>query len=67
LWIIADPPWHIDAVGGRSHHQRHAGHEVVVMLIAEAANRYTSGNEDYEANFYSLERIAFNRFYILPP
>ena len=20
LWIIADPPWHIDAVGGRSHH-----------------------------------------------
>jgi len=21
LWIIADPPWHIDAVGGRSHHQ----------------------------------------------
>jgi hypothetical protein len=24
LWIIADPPWHIDAVGGRSHHQRHA-------------------------------------------
>ncbi|MEW9922359.1 hypothetical protein AB2B41_22395, partial [Marimonas sp. MJW-29] len=23
LWIIADPPWHIDAVGGRSHHQSH--------------------------------------------
>lgn len=22
LWIIADPPWHIDAVEGRSHHQR---------------------------------------------
>jgi hypothetical protein len=21
LWIIADPPWHIDAVGGRLHHQ----------------------------------------------
>jgi hypothetical protein len=21
LWILADPPWHIDAVGGRSHHQ----------------------------------------------
>jgi hypothetical protein len=21
LWIIADPPWHKDAVGGRSHHQ----------------------------------------------
>ena len=20
-WIAADPPWHIDAVGGRSHHQ----------------------------------------------
>jgi len=20
-WIVADPPWHIDAVGGRSHHQ----------------------------------------------
>lgn len=20
-WILADPPWHIDAVGGRSHHQ----------------------------------------------
>ena len=24
LWIVADPPWHIDAVGGRSHHQRPA-------------------------------------------
>jgi hypothetical protein len=24
LWILADPPWHIDAVGGRSHHQSHA-------------------------------------------
>jgi len=22
LWIIADPPWHTDADGGRSHHQR---------------------------------------------
>ncbi len=22
LWIVADPPWHRDAVGGRSHHQR---------------------------------------------
>ena len=22
LWILADPPWHSDAVGGRSHHQR---------------------------------------------
>jgi hypothetical protein len=22
LWILADPPWHTDAVGGRSHHQR---------------------------------------------
>ena len=22
VWIVADPPWHIDAVGGRSHHQR---------------------------------------------
>jgi hypothetical protein len=21
LWILTDPPWHIDAVGGRSHHQ----------------------------------------------
>jgi len=21
LWILIDPPWHIDAVGGRSHHQ----------------------------------------------
>ena len=21
LWILADPPWHIDAVEGRSHHQ----------------------------------------------
>lgn len=21
LWIVADPPWHSDAVGGRSHHQ----------------------------------------------
>jgi hypothetical protein len=21
LWILADPPWHINAVGGRSHHQ----------------------------------------------
>ena len=21
LWVIADPPWHINAVGGRSHHQ----------------------------------------------
>ncbi len=21
LWIIADPPWHIDAAGGRLHHQ----------------------------------------------
>jgi hypothetical protein len=21
LWIVADPPWHIDAVGGRSQHQ----------------------------------------------
>jgi hypothetical protein len=23
LWILADPPWHIDAVGGLSHHQSH--------------------------------------------
>lgn len=23
LWILTDPPWHIDAVGGRSHHQSH--------------------------------------------
>ena len=22
MWIVANPPWHIDAVGGRSHHQR---------------------------------------------
>jgi hypothetical protein len=22
LWTLADPPWHSDAVGGRSHHQR---------------------------------------------
>ncbi|MGO4855353.1 SbcC/MukB-like Walker B domain-containing protein [Phaeovulum sp. W22_SRMD_FR3] len=22
LWIVADQPWHIDAVGGRLHHQR---------------------------------------------
>jgi hypothetical protein len=21
LWIVADPPWHIDAAGGRLHHQ----------------------------------------------
>ena len=21
LWIIADPPWHTHAVGGRSHHE----------------------------------------------
>jgi hypothetical protein len=21
IWILADPPWHIDAVGRRSHHQ----------------------------------------------
>ena len=21
MWIVADPPWHKDAVGGRSHHQ----------------------------------------------
>jgi tetratricopeptide (TPR) repeat protein len=21
LWIVTNPPWHIDAVGGRSHHQ----------------------------------------------
>ena len=21
LWILADPPWHIDAVGGRLQHQ----------------------------------------------
>ncbi|MEO3480857.1 VWA domain-containing protein [Phaeobacter sp. CAU 1743] len=33
---------------------RNAGHEVVVMLIAEAASRYTLGDGDYEANFYSL-------------
>jgi hypothetical protein len=25
LWIIANPPWHTDAVGGRSHHQRRLG------------------------------------------
>jgi hypothetical protein len=25
LWIIADPPWHIDAIGRRSHHQSRAG------------------------------------------
>ncbi|WP_375700196.1 integrase core domain-containing protein [Pseudophaeobacter sp. TrK17] len=24
MWIIADPPWHIDAVGGRLHHQSQA-------------------------------------------
>lgn len=23
-WIVAIPPWHIDAVGGRLHHQRPA-------------------------------------------
>jgi hypothetical protein len=21
LWFLADPPWHIDVVGWRSHHQ----------------------------------------------
>jgi len=25
LGILADPPWHIDAVGGRSHQQSRAG------------------------------------------
>jgi hypothetical protein len=30
LWILADPPWHIDAVGGRAlHHQRLANVGVV--------------------------------------
>ncbi|GAB1381400.1 hypothetical protein MASR1M49_42470 [Pararhodobacter aggregans] len=39
MWIIADPPWHIDAVGGRSHHQSHAvpplPHDADGLLIAE--------------------------------
>jgi hypothetical protein len=28
LWAIADPAWHIDAIGGRSHHQSHMAGKV---------------------------------------
>lgn len=38
-WIVADPPWHTDAVGGRSHHQspRMGTHSLKVEFPAKAA------------------------------
>jgi hypothetical protein len=31
-WILADPPWNKDAVGGRSHHQRPSTHDNAMQL-----------------------------------
>ncbi|WP_206613042.1 hypothetical protein, partial [Paenirhodobacter populi] len=36
MWILAGPPWHTDAVGGRSHHQSpHAGETLTIRGWSE--------------------------------
>jgi hypothetical protein len=32
LWIVTNPPWHTDAVGGRSHHQSRSAGEGLVAF-----------------------------------
>ncbi len=39
LWIVADPPLHIDAVGGRSHHQSRKNGGVAHSMARVALRR----------------------------
>ena len=46
MWIIADPPWHIDAVGGRSHHQSLVEANEAFAAQACAVNKDMGWNPD---------------------
>ena len=62
MWIVANPPWHIDAVGGRSHHQRPVeGAEITTV----------EGLADPEGNLHPMqtafaEKDAFQCGYCTP-
>ena len=42
LWIIADPPWHTDAVGGRSHHQSQQSSKRRTVRLFRGAPHFVS-------------------------
>ena len=56
LWIVADPPWHIDAVGGRLHHQSPILTKECQVLAKDAAYIL-----DLRENWVSEERAELTR------
>jgi hypothetical protein len=60
LWILVDPPWHIDAVGGRSHHQSHLNRESHALgRWLNALEARTHRNKAVVASANKLTRIVW--------
>lgn len=54
LWIVADPPWHTVAVGGRSHHQSRCPQIVLVGFANKALIRCSYSNDRFTVNLNSF-------------
>ena len=60
LWILADPPWHSDAVGGRSHHQSRV--EAQMRRLKSFGERIASRDPDRQAAEIHTRIALMNRF-----